>query len=288
MNTTILDGKATAATIRTEIAAEVAAFRKTHGFPPGLAVVLVGDNPASQTYVRNKHTACEKAGMHSEIHNLPADVGQEEILELIARLNNDGRIHGILVQLPLPRHLDEFQITCAISPEKDVDGFHPLNVGRLYTGKPCLAPCTPRGIIELLDRYDISVEGRQAVVVGRSDIVGKPVALLLLQRNATVTVCHSRTADLAAETARADILVVAVGRPRMIKVSMVKEGAVVIDVGINYVDGKLVGDVDFEEVAPRAGAITPVPGGIGPMTIAMLLANTLQAARTQVGDDTRR
>jgi len=283
MEPRILDGRAVAAQVKAEVAAEVRAYRERYGEPPGLAVILIGDNPASQTYVRNKETACREVGIASAVYHLEAVTPAESVYRLLRQLNERSDIHGILVQLPLPPHLDPQAIIEAIRPEKDVDGFHPLNVGRLATGGPCLVPCTPRGIITLLERSGISIRGKHAVVVGRSNIVGKPAALLLLQRDATVTVCHSRTPDLAIVTRCADILVVAVGRPQMITGEMVKEGAVVVDVGINRVEGKLVGDVDFATVAPRAGAITPVPGGVGPMTVAMLLANTVEAARRLAG-----
>ncbi|MEW5762089.1 MAG: bifunctional methylenetetrahydrofolate dehydrogenase/methenyltetrahydrofolate cyclohydrolase FolD [Bacillota bacterium] len=283
MQPRILDGKAIAAQVRAEVAREVSAFRERYGQPPGLAVILVGDNPASQAYVRNKEAACREVGLASEVYRLEAGTPADAVFRLLAQLNARADIHGILVQLPLPPHLDPRLVIGAIRPEKDVDGFHPLNTGRLVSGEPCLVPCTPRGIITLLERSHIPIRGKHAVVVGRSNIVGKPAALLLLQRDATVTVCHSRTPDLARITAQADILVVAVGRPRMVTGEMVKEGAVVIDVGINRVDGRLVGDVDFATVAPRAAAITPVPGGVGPMTVAMLLANTVEAAGRLAG-----
>lgn len=278
MEPRILDGKAVAGWVKAGVAREVEAFRTKHGHPPGLAVILVGDNPASQTYVRNKETACREVGIDSEVYRLEASAPEEAVCRLLRQLNEKTDIHGILVQLPLPPHLDARMLIEAIRPEKDVDGFHPLNIGRLVTGEACMIPCTPRGIVTLLERSGVSIAGKHAVVVGRSNIVGKPVALLLLERHATVTVCHSRTPDLAAVTSRGDILVVAVGRPQMITGNMIKEGAVVVDVGINRLDGRLVGDVDFESVWPKAGYITPVPGGVGPMTVAMLLANTVEAA----------
>ncbi|MDP3044073.1 MAG: bifunctional methylenetetrahydrofolate dehydrogenase/methenyltetrahydrofolate cyclohydrolase FolD [Bacillota bacterium] len=282
----ILDGKAIATQIRSELVREAGSFAAQRGAPPGLAVVLVGDNPASQTYVRNKEHACQEVGIRSTVHRLPADTQMDDLLRLLDQLNGDEGIHGVLVQLPLPDHLDARAVTRAIRPEKDVDGFHPLNVGKLQIGEPCLTPCTPSGVIANLERSGIDIAGRHAVVIGRSNIVGKPTALLLLQRHATVTICHSRTADPSSVTRQADILVVAVGRPGMITGEMVKEGAVVVDVGINRVDGRLVGDVDWDSVAPRAAAITPVPGGVGPMTVTMLLANTILAAKSQVAAST--
>jgi len=275
----IIDGKAIASEIREDIKREVDAVKKEKGIIPGLAVVLVGEDPASQTYVRNKEKACQKVGMYSEVYRLPAETTQEKVLAVVDELNQNPKIHGILVQLPLPDHIDEKAVINAINPDKDVDGFHPVNVGKLYIGDPGFVPCTPNGVIELLERSGVAIKGKEAVVVGRSNIVGKPVAQLLLARHATVTICHSRTSDLASHTRRAEILVVATGRAKMITGDMVKEGAVVIDVGVNRVDGKLVGDVDFDAASQRASAITPVPGGVGPMTITMLLKNTLQAAQ---------
>ena len=275
----IIDGKATSAAIREEIREQTAQFAKTAGFVPGLAVVLVGENPASQVYVRNKARACEEVGFLSEVYRLPEQTTQKELLSLIDKLNADKKIHGILVQLPLPKHLDETELLLRISPNKDVDAFHPFNVGKLTIGDPVFLPCTPAGIMELLRRYGIDPCGKQCVVVGRSNIVGKPMALLLLAANGTVTVCHSRTPDLAAKTREADILVVAIGKAKFISADMVKEGAVVIDVGMDRDEnGKLCGDVDFETVAPKCSYITPVPGGVGPMTITMLLQNTLKSA----------
>ncbi len=273
----ILDGKATAESLRQEQARRVAEL-KARGITPGLAVVLVGENPASQTYVRNKERACQAVGIYSEVHRLPQSTSQQELLGLIARLNADPKIHGVLVQLPLPEQLDEEQVILAIRPDKDVDGFHPENAGKLLLGQEAFLPCTPRGILVLLERAGIPVAGREVVVVGRSNIVGKPAGLLFLARNATVSVCHSRTANLAEHTRRADILVVAVGKPGFITADMVRPGAVVVDVGINRVGDRLVGDVDFDGVSQVAGWITPVPGGVGPMTISMLLENTLEAA----------
>lgn len=283
MSAKLVDGKALAAEIQRRLAGEAQAFKGITGFAPGLAVILIGDDPASKIYVRNKEKACAEAGFFSEGHYLPASTAQEEIDDLIMTLNADPKIHGVLVQWPVPGHIDYDRVIGHLDPMKDADGFHPLNTGRLLAGKPGLVPCTPRGIMELLAAAGVDPAGKNAVVVGRSNIVGRPMALLLLHANATVTVCHSRTTDLAAETRRADILVAAAGRPRLIQAPMVKEGAVVIDVGMNREDGKLMGDVDFEAVREKAGAITPVPGGVGPMTIAMLLANTLDAARNLTG-----
>jgi methylenetetrahydrofolate dehydrogenase (NADP+)/methenyltetrahydrofolate cyclohydrolase len=284
---TVLDGKRLAQTMQAEIAAEAAAFVKEHGVPPGLAAVLVGDNPAGQRYVRNKRRACEKAGLASWLHALPATTSQHELLNLIHRLNADARVHGILVQLPLPPQIDEAAVILAVTPLKDVDGFGPENLGLLVAGCPRYLPCTPSGVQQLLIRNGIAIEGRHVVIVGRSNIVGKPLALILMQKapgaNATVTVCHSRSRHLAQITRQADIVVVAIGQARFLKADMIQPGAVVVDVGINALaDGKLVGDVDFEAVEPLASAITPVPGGVGPMTITMLLHNTLRAARLQV------
>lgn len=277
MRAQIIDGKAIAQEIRAELAQKVAELSKK-GNQPGLAVVLVGENPASQVYVRMKKRACEEIGVYSAVHRLPAETTQEELLRLVEELNEDPKIHGVLVQLPLPGGLDETEVINRISPDKDVDGFHPSNVGKLWIGEEGFVPCTPAGVLELVRRTGVPLSGKNAVVLGRSNIVGKPVASLLLRENATVTVCHSRTKDVAAECARADILIAAVGRPRLVKKDWVKPGAVVIDVGINRLEGKLVGDVDYEEVSQVAGAITPVPGGVGPMTIAMLLKATVEAA----------
>ncbi len=274
----ILDGKQIAKDIREELRKEVAELKEKTGRVPGLAVVLVGEDPASATYVRMKGKACEQAGFLSRTHRLSETTSQRELLDLVNELNEDDEIHGILVQLPLPDGLDDQEVLKAINPEKDVDGFHPLNVGRLMTGDPYFVPCTPRGVIELLDRGNVEIKGKKAVVVGRSNIVGKPAALLLLQRHATVTICHSRTQDLPGVVREADIVVAAVGRPEMVRGDWIKEGAVVIDVGVNRVgEKKLVGDVAFDEAKDVASLITPVPGGVGPMTIAMLLQNTLEA-----------
>ncbi len=273
----ILDGKAMSAALRAEIAQRVAAL-KEKGVTPGLAVILVGDDPASQIYVRNKGVGCEQTGMYSETIRMPETTTQQELEDEIRRLNADPAIHGILVQLPLPGHLDESSALSVIVPEKDVDGFHIQNAGKLLNGLDGVVACTPKGALEMIRRTGVDLSGKEAVVVGRSNIVGKPMAMLLLQQNCTVTICHSRTSDLAAHTRRADVLVAAVGRPGMITADMVKPGAIVIDVGINRVDGKVVGDVDYEGVSQVAGWITPVPGGVGRMTITMLLLNTLEAA----------
>lgn len=277
MSAQLLDGKAMSAAMREEIAQRVAAL-KEKGVTPGLAVILVGDDPASQIYVRNKGIACEKAGIHSITVRLPENTTQEALEAEIRRQNADPSIHGILVQLPLPSHLDEAAALAVIRPEKDVDGFHVMNAGKLLNGLPGVVACTPRGALEMIRRTGIDLRGKEAVVVGRSNIVGKPMAMLLLQESCTVTICHSRTADLAAHTRRADILVAAVGKPKFITADMVKPGAIVIDVGINRVDGKVVGDVDFDGVREVAGYLTPVPGGVGKMTITMLMLNTLEAA----------
>lgn len=275
-----INGKQIVAELREQISAEVDALNAA-GIRPGLAVILVGDDAASAVYVRNKARACEQVGIYSEVHRLPAETTQEQLLQWIDKLNNNKEIHGILVQLPLPKHIDEDAVIDAISPEKDVDCFHPQNVGNLMIGKPSLLPCTPAGVIEILHRTGTEIAGKHAVVVGRSNIVGKPMAMLLLREHATVTVCHSRTPDMEAITRQADILVVGVGRAQMIKASHIKPGAVVIDVGINRLEsGQLVGDVDYDDAASVAGKITPVPGCVGPMTITMLLANTVQSART--------
>ena len=276
----IINGNEISRLIREEIRKQTVVLREKTGLTPGLAVVLVGADPASQIYVGRKGKACEEVGFLSREFRLPGDTEEKELLEIIRQLNEDPAIHGILVQLPLPRQIRSQAVIEAIAPQKDVDGFHPVNVGRLVAGNPCHVACTPQGIVELLDRTGVAIEGKEAVIVGRSNIVGKPLALLLLARHATITICHTRTRNLPETTRRADILVAAAGSPEMIRGDMVKEGAVVIDVGMNRLsDGRLVGDVAFAEVAPRAAHITPVPGGVGPMTIAMLLQNTLNAAR---------
>lgn len=276
---TIIDGKKIAQETRSEIAAEVEEQKK-HGVTPGLAVVIVGENPASQVYVRNKHKACGEVGMYSEVIALPEETTEEELLEKIGALNADDAIDGILVQLPLPRHISEMRILNAIRPDKDVDAFHPVNTGKIMIGNPDFLPCTPAGVMVMLRKSGIGIAGKHCVVVGRSNIVGKPMAMLLLAADGTVTVCHSKTRDLAAFTRSADILVAAVGRADFITGDMIKEGAVVIDVGMNRrADGKLTGDVDFASASEKASYITPVPGGVGPMTITMLLQNTLTASR---------
>jgi methylenetetrahydrofolate dehydrogenase (NADP+)/methenyltetrahydrofolate cyclohydrolase len=286
----ILDGKQLAATLQSELRAEVADFRALRGVTPVLAAVLVGSDPASEVYVRNKRRACERAGIGGRLVRLPDSASTAQLLDTVGRLNADPDVHGILVQLPLPRGVDSVAVLDAIDPARDVDGFHPLNSGLMLQGRPRLLPCTPLGVLVLLQRYQLPVAGRHVCIVGRSDIVGKPLAALLVQRtgpcgpdyaNATVTLCHSQSHDLAAITRAADVLVAAIGQPRKIDATMVKPGAVVIDVGINRTAGGLVGDVDFDSVARIVRAITPVPGGVGPMTVAMLLANTLTAARRQ-------
>lgn len=274
----IIDGKALAAKIRGELSEQVAGL-KANGITPGLAVVLVGEDPASKVYVSMKEKACADIGIFSAEHKLPAETTEAQLLALIDKLNHDSRIHGILVQLPLPKQINAEKVLESISPQKDVDGFHPYNVGRLMVGKPTFQPCTPYGVMVMLREYGIDLTGKEVVVVGRSNIVGKPVALMCLQQNATVTICHSRTSDLAARVKQADVLIAAVGVPEMIKGEWIKDGAVVIDVGVNRVgEKKLVGDVEFAAAAERAAAITPVPGGVGPMTITMLLHNTVASA----------
>ncbi len=278
----IIDGKAIAAKLRIEIAADAAALSAV-GVQPGLAVVLVGEDPASAVYVSMKEKACAATGIFSDEHKLPPETPEADLLALIDQLNNDSRIHGILVQLPLPGHINTEKVLEAISPLKDVDGFHPYNVGRLVVGKPLFQPCTPYGIMVMLKESGVSLAGKEVVVVGRSNIVGKPVAFMCLQEHATVTLCHSRSRDLAAHVGRADLVIAAVGKPEMIRGEWIKPGAVVIDVGVNRVgDKKLVGDVEFAAASERASAITPVPGGVGPMTITMLLYNTVQSAKRAV------
>ncbi len=279
----IIDGKAIAAKVRQRIGNTVAEL-KQQGVVPGLAVVLVGDDPASRVYVGMKKKMCVELGMYSADHELPADTTEQQLLTLINELNNDSRVHGILVQLPLPAHIDSDKVLEAISPDKDADGFHPYNVGRLAIGKPTFQPCTPYGVMVMLDEIGYDLKGKEVVVVGRSNIVGKPVALMCLARHATVTICHSRTKDLAEVVRRADVVIAAVGKAEMVKGEWIKPGAVVIDVGINRVgEKKLVGDVEYAAAAERASAITPVPGGVGPMTIAMLLQNTLESAQRAAG-----
>lgn len=275
---TIIDGKQTAAEVRAQLRVRAAAFEEKYGRKVGLAVVLIGEDPASQVYVRNKIKGCEDAGIRSFAHYLPADVTQAQAEELVRALASDEAVHGILVQLPLPKHLDAERILACIPAAKDVDGFSAENIGRLALNEEGTVACTPLGVMELLRRYHVETRGKRAVIIGRSNIVGRPMALLLLNADATVTVCHSRTVNLAEECARADILVAAIGKPNLITADMVKEGAVVIDVGINRVDGKLIGDVDFAAVSQKASLITPVPGGVGPMTIAMLLQNAISCA----------
>ena len=275
----VIDGKAIARAIRERVAADTARLVREKGVTPCLAVVLVGDDPASRIYVTNKGKAAAEAGIATRDHRLPAETSQADLLALVRSLNDDPLVHGILVQFPLPKQVDAKAVLLAVSPDKDVDGFHPVNVGLLHMGRPRFVPCTPKGVIEMLRFHKIALSGKRAVVVGRSNIVGRPVAALLEQENATVTICHSRTADLAAEVRGADIVVAAIGKPEFIRGDWIKSGAVVIDVGINRgPDGKLVGDVAYAEALPRAGHITPVPGGVGPMTIAMLLSNTVEAA----------
>lgn len=275
MKAKIINGTEIARKIRDRIKAEVAGMRKK----PGLAAVIVGDNPASKVYVGIKRKQCEEVGIYSEEHRLPEETSEEELIALVRKLNSDDKINAILVQLPVPKHINTEKVLSAIALEKDVDGFNPVNIGKLVDGNENAVPCTPKGIIRLLEETGIQIEGKNAVVVGRSSIVGKPTALMLLNRNATVTVCHSRTRNLGEVTGQADILVAAIGKARMITADMVKKGAVVIDVGINKEGGKLVGDVDFEKVKEKAAYITPVPGGVGPMTVAMLLENTLKMCK---------
>ena len=275
----IIDGKALAASIRAALKREVEALVR-RGVRPGLAVILAGDDPASKVYVRNKTRACEEVGVRSQQIDYPAAVTQEELMGRISKLNADPAVHGILVQLPLPRHIDAARALAAVAPGKDVDGFHESNLGALLAGKPRVVPCTPAGVMRLLEHAGVPLAGRHAVVIGRSNIVGKPVALLLLQKDATVTICHSKSKNLEMETRQADVLIAAVGKAKLVTASMVKPGACVIDVGMNRLpDGKLAGDVDFDAVKEVAGAITPVPGGVGPMTIAMLLENCVQSCR---------
>ncbi|MEE9543565.1 MAG: bifunctional methylenetetrahydrofolate dehydrogenase/methenyltetrahydrofolate cyclohydrolase FolD [Thermodesulfobacteriota bacterium] len=281
----IIDGKLIAKQVRDEIRDEVANLQERCGIKPGLSVILVGEDPASKVYVRNKHKACKEAGIISFEHILPEETTEEYLLTLIEQNNADPAVNGILVQLPLPGHIDKDRVLEAISPAKDVDGFHPYNIGKLLTGTPLFEPCTPLGIMTLIDSTGVDIEGSDAVIVGRSNIVGKPMAFMLLKRHATVTICHSRTRDLADKVRSADIVVAAVGVLQMVKGDWIKEGAVVIDVGMNRnAEGKLAGDVDFAGAKKRAGHITPVPGGVGPMTIAMLLKNTLLSAKMSAGE----
>ena len=280
----IISGKEVSAKVRAELKKETEALIEATGIYPGLAVILVGNDPASQVYVRNKQLACEELGFHPFEYKMGENTTQEQLLDLINVLNKDPKVHGILVQLPLPDHLDEQSVLYAIAPEKDVDAFHPMNVGKIMIGSYDVLPCTPAGVMELLDASGVEISGKNCVVIGRSNIVGKPMAMLLLQRSGTVTICHSKTKNLAEVCAEAEILVVAIGKPKFVTADMVKEGAVVIDVGINRDENnKLCGDVDYESVAPKASLITPVPGGVGPMTITMLMKNTLRAAKAQNG-----
>ena len=280
----LIDGKALAQQIRERIAKDVTDLHAKTGIRPGLAAILVGDDPASHIYVKNKQKACDAAGIYVDEHKLSASTTQVELLALIGKVNADPNVHGILVQLPLPKQIDSKVILNAVSPEKDADGFHPYNVGRLVEGNPVFTPCTPKGVIKMMESTGVKIEGKRAVVLGRSNIVGKPAALLLLHQNATVTVCHSKTYDLPAVCREAEILVVAIGKARFVTADMVRDGALVIDVGVNRLaDGTFVGDVDFGPVSQRAGWISPVPGGVGPMTIAMLLDNTLESAKRTAG-----
>jgi methylenetetrahydrofolate dehydrogenase (NADP+)/methenyltetrahydrofolate cyclohydrolase len=293
MSAKILSGTETAKTIREELTVEIAELKEKHNVVPGLVTILVGEDPASQSYVTAKNKTAKNIGVNSEQINLAADTSEEALLELINKCNNDDKVNGILVQLPLPKHINEANVLTAIDPDKDVDGFHPMNVGRMLLGEQCFLPCTPHGILELLQRAGVETSGAEVVVVGRSNIVGKPIANLMFQKrdagNATVTICHTRTKDLAEHTRRADIIIAAAGVPKMITADMVKDGVVVIDVGVNRIgmseSGKaiLAGDVDFETVKEKASAITPVPGGVGPMTITMLMKNTVQAAKVAAG-----
>lgn len=278
----VIDGKAIANQMRHTIQEEVSALKTQHSLVPGLCVILVGDDPASKIYVRNKERACKEVGINSTVIRMDEQVAEKELLDTIERLNQDDNVHGILVQLPLPRHINKDAVINAIHPVKDVDGFHPINSGMLMAGQAEFEPCTPKGIIRLIEETDGSIAGKRAVVIGRSNIVGKPVAIMLLQRHATVTIAHSRTRNLAEIARTADILVVAIGKPQFVDASFIKEGAIVIDVGTTRVNGSLMGDVKFEEVEKKAGYITPVPGGVGPMTITMLLENTLIAAKRNI------
>ena len=292
MSAKIISGTEIAKEIRVELKQEIAELKEKHGLTPGLATILVGDDPASRVYVGQKDKSCNNLGIYSKMINLPEDTSEEDLLKLIDELNNNSDIHGILVQLPLPGHINETRVLYAIDPNKDVDGFHPVNVGKMVIGEKCFLPCTPHGVLELISRSGVKTEGAEVVIVGRSNIVGKPVLNLMLQKrpcgNATVTLCHTRTKDLAFHTKRADILIVATGHPKTVTGDMVREGTVVIDVGVNRIgktpEGKaiLVGDVEFDSVKERAAAITPVPGGVGPMTIVMLMKNTVEAARNTI------
>ena len=293
MTAQIIDGKQVAADMRTELKDKVAKL-KEKGIVPGLGVILVGEDPASKSYVTAKERACEEIGIYSDDNRLPADTSQKDLMALVEKMNKDPKINGILVQLPLPKHLNEAEVLLAIDPDKDVDGFHPMNVGKMVVGEKAFLPCTPHGVIQLLVRSGVKIEGAKVVIVGRSNIVGKPVANMLIQKNptgnATVTVCHTRTKDLLSETKQADIIIAAAGRPNTVTADMVKDGVVVIDVGVNRVEDatkkrgyRLVGDVDFDAVKEKASLITPVPGGVGPMTITMLLYNTVESAKRAAG-----
>jgi methylenetetrahydrofolate dehydrogenase (NADP+)/methenyltetrahydrofolate cyclohydrolase len=292
MSAKIISGTEIAKEIRVELKQEIAELKEKHGLTPGLATVLVGDDPASKVYVGQKDKSCNNLGIYSKMINLKKDTSEEDLLKLVDELNNDSTIHGILVQLPLPKHINETRVLYAIDPNKDVDGFHPVNVGKMVIGEKCFLPCTPHGVLELLSRSGVKTEGAEVVIVGRSNIVGKPVLNLMLQKrpsgNATVTLCHTRTKDISFHTRRADILIVATGHPKTVTGDMVREGVVVIDVGVNRIgktsEGKaiLVGDVEFDSVKEKAAAITPVPGGVGPMTIVMLMKNTVEAARNKL------
>jgi methylenetetrahydrofolate dehydrogenase (NADP+)/methenyltetrahydrofolate cyclohydrolase len=280
----LIDGKALAQQVRERLAKESADLLAKTGVKPGLATILVGDDPASHLYVKNKQKASDAAGIYIDDHKLPASTSQSDLLALIEKVNGDSKIHGILVQLPLPKHIDSKAVLDAVSPQKDADGFHPYNFGRLVEGHPVFEACTPKGVIKMIESTGVPIEGKRAVVLGRSNIVGKPLALMLLQRNATVTICHSKTKDLPAVCREAELLLVAIGKAKFVTADMVREGAVVIDVGTNRLpDGKVVGDVDFEPVSHKAGWISPVPGGVGPMTIAMLLDNTVESAKRIAG-----
>lgn len=279
----IINGKEVSASVREELKKETAELVEKYGIRPGLAVIIVGDDPASKVYVNNKEKGCAEVGYYSEVYRLPAETTQEELIGLVNKLNKDDKIHGILCQLPLPKHLDENAVILAINPEKDVDAFHPVNVGRIMIGDYSFLPCTPAGVMKLIESTGVDISGKECVVIGRSNIVGKPQAMLLLHKNGTVTICHSRTKNLAEVTRRADILVVAIGKADFVTGDMVKDGAIVIDVGMNRkADGKLTGDVDFASVEPKASYITPVPGGVGPMTISMLLRNTMTSAKNTI------
>jgi len=282
--TLILDGSAKSKEIQEEIKVEVEKLKEEEGVVPGLSILFVGDNPASASYVRHQQRICEKVGFNSNVVNLPEDISEEDLLAELDKLNNDDSVNGILIQLPLPDQIDDDKVIRAINPDKDIDAFHPYNIGELVIDGDAYVPCTPYGVIELFDRYDIDVKGKDVTVVGHSNIVGKPMALLLLNRNATVSVCHIDTKDTASYTKESDIVIVAAGVPNLITADMVKEGAIVIDIGINEVDGKIVGDVDFENVKEKASAITPVPGGAGPMTIAKLLQGTLESCKRMLNE----